>query len=176
MLHLAGLEREHVAEVEAEYCRHVVVVHAREVVSDPFRSRHMHRVCLCRTVLQVAALERYPRVEVLAHERLNQKFDFYIRNSYPYRHLPKLPDNWMIDRAIGGLVPLVQDGLSFDRALVSLGRCRLDCTYFFCIPAYRGRRTFSCGSLMTVFGHLLPSSLYNGLPPAVGISASHRGR
>ena len=36
----------------------------------------------------------------------------------------------MIDRAIGGLVPLVQDDLSFDRALVSLGRCGLDCTSF----------------------------------------------
>lgn len=35
----------------------------------------------------------------------------------------------MIDRAIGGLVPLVQDDLSFDRALVSLGRCGLDCTF-----------------------------------------------
>ena len=36
----------------------------------------------------------------------------------------------MIDRAIGGLVPLVQDDLSINRAVVSLERCGPDCTSF----------------------------------------------
>ena len=57
MLHLTGLEREHAAEVEAEYCSHMVVVHAREVICSPFCSRNMHRIILRSAVLPVAALQ-----------------------------------------------------------------------------------------------------------------------
>ena len=36
----------------------------------------------------------------------------------------------MTDRAIGGLVPLVRDGLSIGRAVVSLERCGLARIFF----------------------------------------------
>ena len=65
VLYLAGLEREHVAEVEAEYCRHMVVVHAREVICSPFCSRNMHRVGLRGSVLPVAALKADRSTEAL---------------------------------------------------------------------------------------------------------------
>lgn len=63
MLHLAGLEREHVSEVKSEDCRHMVVVNARKVICCPFRSRNMHRISLSGAVLPMTALQTHCSAE-----------------------------------------------------------------------------------------------------------------